>query len=88
MTRKITTLEAQNGWTFDLDNFPAEEFEKLNDALRTTRVSEIAETMARIVVVSPWGDATDPATYRRRPIKDFLKLGEILTEALKEDTKK
>ncbi len=88
MANKNGTLEASNGWTFELDNFTAGEFETLNDALRNTRVSEIAEIMPRITAACPYGDAKDPATYKNIPIKQFLTLGKALTEALQEDSKK
>lgn len=85
---KVTPLEASNGWVFDFSNFTAGEFEELNEALRNTRVSVIAEIMPRVTTSTPFGDAANPDTYKAIPIRDFLKLGQYITEALQADSKK
>lgn len=88
MAAKVTTLEASSGWTFDFSEFTAGDFEELNEGLRSTKVSDVAAILPRIVTATPWGEPKNPATYRNVNIREFLALGKVITEALQEDTKK
>jgi hypothetical protein len=76
---------------FNFDNFSADDFEELNDALRAVKIKAAAEIYAKIVKKCPksWGSPSDPMTYRKLNYKrDFRHLVTHMSEALQEDSKK
>ncbi len=71
---------------FDLDALTAGDIAEMTDAEGRSDLRTSASLIAKVVTRCPWGEANDPQTYLKLPIRLYLALSRRLGRLISAET--